>query len=264
MSERPTTRFSIDPAEFAGKRALVTGGTKGIGEAIVDRLTAGGATVATTARSASTNTNRAAVFVQADIGSRTGVDAVVRTVMTRLGGVDILVNNVGGSSAPGGGVLALSDDDWQTALDANLLAAVRLDHAFLPGMLAQKSGAIIHISSIQRRLHLVDPAATAAVRGHARLRGCESGADDLQQGVVQGSRAEGRAREFGRAGIHRDDGGRRSRRPPRRAGGNDRGARASGLDGFTRRDSDRPARSTRRSRGARRVPRVGPGRLDSR
>jgi len=156
MSERPTTRFSIDPAEFAGKRALVTGGTKGIGEAIVDRLTAGGATVATTARSASTNTNRAAVFVQADIGSRTGVDAVVRTVMTRLGGVDILVNNAGGSSAPGGGVLALSDDDWQTALDANLLAAVRLDHAFLPGMLAQKSGAIIHISSIQRRLPLFE------------------------------------------------------------------------------------------------------------
>ena len=156
MSERLASPFSIDPTEFAGKRALVTGGSKGIGEAIVARLTAGGANVATTARSASADINPAMLFVQADIGSRAGVDAVVRGVMERLGGLDILVNNVGGSTAPGGGVLALSDDDWQTALEANLMAAVRLDHAFLPGMLAQKSGVIIHISSIQRRLPLFE------------------------------------------------------------------------------------------------------------
>jgi hypothetical protein len=82
-----------------------------------------------------------ALFVQADISTRAGVDAVVRDVMARLGGLDILVNNVGGSSAPSGGVLALGDDDWPDALNANLLAAVRLDRAFLPGMLAQRSGA---------------------------------------------------------------------------------------------------------------------------
>jgi NAD(P)-dependent dehydrogenase (short-subunit alcohol dehydrogenase family) len=147
---------TFDSSEFAGKRALVTGGTKGIGEAIVNRLAAGGAIVATTARSPSTEPKASALFVQADIGSRTGVDAVVRAVKERLGGVDILVNNVGGSSAPSGGVLALSDDDWQTTLEANLMAAVRLDRAFLPGMLAQKSGVLIHISSIQRRLPLFE------------------------------------------------------------------------------------------------------------
>lgn len=147
---------AFDSSEFAGKRALVTGGTKGIGEAIVNRLAAGGAIVATTARSPSTETKASALFVQADLGSRTGVDAVVRAVKERLGGVDILVNNVGGSSAPSGGVLALSDDDWQTTLEANLMAAVRLDRAFLPGMLAQKSGVLIHISSIQRRLPLFE------------------------------------------------------------------------------------------------------------
>jgi NAD(P)-dependent dehydrogenase (short-subunit alcohol dehydrogenase family) len=148
--------FSFDPTEFAGKRALVTGGTKGIGEAIVRRLAAGGATVATTARSRATDDRAVALFVQADISTRAGVDTVVRDVMARLGGLDILVNNAGGSSAPSGGVLALGDDDWQDALNANLLAAVRLDRAFLPGMLAQRSGVIIHISSIQRRLPLFE------------------------------------------------------------------------------------------------------------
>ena len=147
--------YSVDPAEFSGKRVLVTGGTKGMGEAIVNRLTAGGARVATTARSPSPG-SQAALFIEADVGSRSGVDRVLRDVMDRFGGLDILVNNVGGSSAPSGGVLALTDEYWQRTIDVNLLGAVRLDRAFLPGMLAQGSGVIIHISSIQRRLPLFE------------------------------------------------------------------------------------------------------------
>src|SRR5947207_12423338 len=151
-----TTRFSFDPAEFAGKRALVTGGTQGMGEAIVRRLAAGGATVATTARSPAPGGQAAALFVQADVSTRAGVDTVIRSVLDRLGGVDILVNNVGGSSAPSGGVLALGDADWQHTIDANLFAAVRLDRGLLPGMLERGTGVIIHISSIQRRLPLFE------------------------------------------------------------------------------------------------------------
>jgi len=136
MSKGPAIHFSFDPAEFAGKRALVTGGTKGMGEAIVRRLAAGGATVATTARSPLPESQAVKLFVQADISTRAGVDDVVREVMDRFGGVDILVNNVGGSSAPSGGVLALSDDDWQDTINANLFAAVRLDRAFLPAIVS--------------------------------------------------------------------------------------------------------------------------------
>lgn len=148
--------FPLDPTEFAGKRALVTGGTQGIGEAIAKRLAAGGAMVAITARSAKAEHQKATLFVEADISTRTGVDRIVHDVMDRFGGLDVLVNNVGGSSAPGGGVLALSDDDWQAAIDLNLLGAVRLDRAFLPGMLAQRTGVIVHVSSIQRRLPLFE------------------------------------------------------------------------------------------------------------
>lgn len=147
MSTAAERGFPFDPTEFSGKRALVTGGTKGMGEAIVRRLAAGGATVATTARSPVPEGSRATLFVQADVSTRAGVDQVVRAVMDRFGGVDILINNVGGSSAPSGGVLALSDDDWQETIDANLFAAVRLDRAFLPGMLEQGRGVIIHVSS---------------------------------------------------------------------------------------------------------------------
>src|SRR5258708_8246926 len=146
--------FSFEPTEFAGKRALVTGGTKGMGEAIVRRVAAGGATVATTARSAAADGQAAKLLLQADISTREGVDRVIREVLDHLGGVDILVNNVGGSAAPSGGGLALGDEDWQHAIDTNLFAAVRLDRGLLPGMLKQRSGVIIHISSIQRRLPL--------------------------------------------------------------------------------------------------------------
>ncbi len=58
----------------------------------------------------------------------------------RFKGLDTLINNVGGSSAPGGGALALTDAHWQETINANLFAAVRLDRAFLPSMLEQRSG----------------------------------------------------------------------------------------------------------------------------
>src|SRR6202049_1325693 len=126
-------RFSADPSEFATKRVLVTGGTKGMGQAIVQRLTAAGATVATTARSPLPDGQKVALFVQADVATPEGAEKVVGEVLNRLGGVDILVNCVGGSSAPGGGALALSDEDWQNTIDTNLFAAPRLARRPMPG-----------------------------------------------------------------------------------------------------------------------------------
>ncbi|HEY7786065.1 MAG TPA: SDR family oxidoreductase [Pyrinomonadaceae bacterium] len=167
------TKIQIDANELAAKRVLVTGGTKGIGEAIVKRLRQAGATVVTTARSTPENLESPELFVQADIGTPEGVQKVVKEVIERLNGVDILVNNVGGSSAPSGGALVLSDDDWEQAFNDNLFAAVRLDRAFLPKMLEQKSGVIIHISSIQRTLPLYEAtlayaAAKAALTNYSK------------------------------------------------------------------------------------------------
>src|SRR5688572_33293497 len=140
--------------EFTGKRALVTGGTRGIGAAIVQRLRGAGAMVVTTARSTPHDPPQPELFVAADLSTAEGAAKVVSAVRERLGGVDILVHNVGGSSAPGGGFAALTDDDWQKELDLNLLPAVRIDRGLLPGMIARASGVVIHISSIQRSLPL--------------------------------------------------------------------------------------------------------------
>ena len=175
--------------EFRGKRALVTGGTKGMGEAIVQRLRRSGATVVTTARSVPADLPHPELFVAADISAAEGVGKVLRHVRDQLGGVDILINNVGGSSAPGGGFAALSDDDWQAALNQNLLAAVRLDRGLLPSMLKQGSGVIIHISSIQRRLPLFEAtlayaAAKAGIEGFVRSLAVQLGPQGVRVNAI--------------------------------------------------------------------------------
>jgi len=95
----PNEQQARETADFARKRILATGGTKGVGAAIVKRLASDGATVFTTARSAGDSSDH---FIQADVSTREGADRVIKTTLDRLGGLDILVNSVGGSTAPGG------------------------------------------------------------------------------------------------------------------------------------------------------------------
>lgn len=138
--------------EFRGRRALVTGGTKGVGAAVTARLRKLGVKVLTTARSSSLSGDE--MFVAADAATADGCAAIVDTVHHRLGGVDIIVHVVGGSSAPAGGFAVLDDEQWQKELNLNLLPAVRLDRALLPAMIEQGSGVIVHVTSIQRQMPL--------------------------------------------------------------------------------------------------------------
>lgn len=145
--------------ELEGVRALVTAGTKGIGGAVVALFRELGARVLTTARRRPDSLPDD-LFVATDLATAEGCAAVVRAVEDRLGGVDVIVHVLGGSSAPAGGFAALDDAEWHRALYLNLFPAVRLDRALLPGMLAQGSGVIIHVTSIQDRLPL--PESTTA------------------------------------------------------------------------------------------------------
>jgi NAD(P)-dependent dehydrogenase (short-subunit alcohol dehydrogenase family) len=159
--------------ELSGKIALVTGGTKGAGRAIAERLLQAGATVIITARSAPEEENEKLHFISADLSKAEGSQKVVSEVLSAYGRLDILVNNLGSSSTPAGGFAVLSDEDWVSTLQANLLAPVRLDRGFLPQMIDRKSGVIIHIASIQGKLPLYDStlpyaAAKAALRNYSK------------------------------------------------------------------------------------------------
>ncbi len=159
-SSGSTSACTIDVG-LAGRRPLVTGGTKGIGQAVVTQLQRSGVRVLTTARTRpSADLPEGVTFIEADLACAAGCTAVADAVRLQFGGVDIVVHVVGGSSAPAGGFAALDDDEWQKALDQNLMPAVRLDRALLPGMVSQGSGVIVHVTSIQRELPL--PEATTA------------------------------------------------------------------------------------------------------
>jgi NAD(P)-dependent dehydrogenase (short-subunit alcohol dehydrogenase family) len=142
-----------------GKRTLVTSGTRGTGAATLALFEQLGATVLTTARNKPDALPRAQ-FIAADLTRPEGCAAVAEAVMARLGGVDVIVHMLGGSSSPAGGYQALGDGQWRDELELNLMPAVRLDRALVPGMVARGSGVVIHVTSIQRELPL--PEATTA------------------------------------------------------------------------------------------------------
>lgn len=175
--------------DFKDKRVLITGGTKGMGAATLQLMLERGARVATTARAATSSLPAGVHFIAADLRTRAGTDTVIREALASLGGVDVLINNVGGSTAAAGGALALDDDAWEDALNGNLLAAVRLDRALLPAMVARQYGVIIHISSIQRSLPLYDStlayaAAKAALSNYSKGLSKEFGPQGIRINTV--------------------------------------------------------------------------------
>jgi len=146
--------------ELTGRRALVTAGTKGVGAAVVEVLHDAGATVVATARAIPAKAPTGVHYIAADMTTAAGCATVAQGLLDRLGGIDILVNVLGGSNAPAGGFAALDDEAWTKELDLNLMPAVRLDRALLPSMLVQRAGVIVHVTSIQHELPL--PESTTA------------------------------------------------------------------------------------------------------
>ncbi len=142
--------------ELKGQTTLVTGGTKGAGKAIAERLLSAGATVIIIARNPPEEETPDLHFISADLSTSQGTQKVVEEVVQKFGKLDILINNLGSSETQGGGFAVLTDEDWLHSLQTNLLSPVRLDRAFLPQMIERKTGVIIHIASIQARLPLYD------------------------------------------------------------------------------------------------------------
>ena len=139
------------PADFVGKRVLVTGGTKGIGAAVARRLAEAGADVVVAARTP-VDDPPVGRFARADLATPEGAEGLAEEALGLLGGVDVLVDNAGSMSYAPEGALALTDEDWLRDLNANLLSAVRLDRVLLPAMIERGSGVIVHVASGEARL----------------------------------------------------------------------------------------------------------------
>lgn len=137
----PTTPV---PGEFAGRRALVTGGSRGVGAAVAQRLINSGATVVTSARSRHDETPKGSTFISADIRTAESARRLVDAALEALGGLDILVNNAGAARAHFGGI---PDEEWEDSLAVNLLSAVRVTNAALPALQQAGRASIVNISS---------------------------------------------------------------------------------------------------------------------
>jgi 3-oxoacyl-[acyl-carrier protein] reductase len=137
-----------------GRRGLVTGGSKGLGEAIARELVAEGARVAICSRNEQEVTATAAEvgaeYAQAaDVTDPEQVRDVMARTAQALGGIDFLVNNAGGAHP--GTFEALSDEDWAADLDVKLFSLIRCSREALPHLRAAGSGRIINIGAVYSR-----------------------------------------------------------------------------------------------------------------
>jgi NAD(P)-dependent dehydrogenase (short-subunit alcohol dehydrogenase family) len=148
MATTTTSQSLVTPRDLVGKRALVTGGTRGIGAAVVQRLLDAGAQVVSTARSAPESAPAGATFFAGDVSSDAGAREIAANAVDALGGIDIIINNAAATRTFVDGSLSIPDADWVDALDLNFLSAVRINAALVPAMIERGTGgAIVNLSS---------------------------------------------------------------------------------------------------------------------
>ncbi|MER6852635.1 SDR family oxidoreductase [Streptomyces flaveolus] len=147
-----------------GKTAVVTGASRGIGLAVTKALVAEGVRVVGVARNVTPELKDAgAVPVTADLGTAEGVSAAFDAALTELGGIDLLVNNVGGGDLKVQGFLDTDDEQWAHLIDVNLLSTVRASRIALPSLIERK-GAIVNISTVAAHLPGLGPVAYASAK----------------------------------------------------------------------------------------------------
>ncbi len=192
--------------DLSGKTALVTGGTKGIGQAIAQRLAQAGARVIVSARTQPADGGDGHHFIAADLTQPNDVARLAQQVNEQFGGVDILINNVGGLTTPPGGHSVLTDALWEQELQLNLLSAIRLDRALIPQMQQKKSGVIIHVSSVSGKtalwhLNMAYATSKAALNAYSKALSSELAPQGVRvltvaPGATKTPMMEGFIREF--------------------------------------------------------------------
>lgn len=172
-----------------GKIALVTGGTKGIGKSIAEKLSASGATVVITARTKASDNSNSHHFIAADLTQADSAEKTAKQILEKYGRVDIIVNNAGANLSPGGGFNTLEDEHWLKDWELNFMSVVRMNKALLPTMLEQKEGVIINISTGAAKQPIWDmtmsySSAKAALNAYSKALAHELGPKGIRVNVV--------------------------------------------------------------------------------
>lgn len=142
--------------DLTGRVAVVTGGSKGLGKAMAKAFVDNGADIVITSRHEDelkqtldeilADTDRRGIYRVADMSKRSEAEELAKACLSKMGRVDVLVNNAG-SNIPGA-IDSIKDEDWDRILELNLSSCMALTRALVPGMKERKWGRIIHISSV--------------------------------------------------------------------------------------------------------------------
>jgi NAD(P)-dependent dehydrogenase (short-subunit alcohol dehydrogenase family) len=179
----------VSSATFDGLRAIVTGGSSGLGAAIVGRLREEGARVAIFDRNAPAND--VIDFFEVDVTDDASVQAGVQAFVEAAGGVDIVVNNAGIGAQ--GTVEDNTDEEWRRVLDVNLLGTVRVSRAALPWLRQSAHAAIVNTASIAATAGLPQRALYGASKGAVLTLTLQMAADHVREGIRVNAVAPGTA-----------------------------------------------------------------------
>ncbi|MYV56162.1 oxidoreductase [Streptomyces sp. SID3212] len=132
------------PEEFAGRRVLITGGSRGVGAAAARRLLDAGAVVVTSARGRTDDTPEDSTFIAADLRTADGARGLVEKALETLGGLDVLVNSAGASRVHFG---EIPDEEWEDSLAVNFLSAVRVTTPALAALKEAERASVINLTT---------------------------------------------------------------------------------------------------------------------
>jgi len=166
--------------ELDGLVAVVTGGASGIGFATATELQARGARIAVLDRVTDTVPD-GAFAVECDVASRASVDAAIARVADELGGIDIVVNNVGVSAV--GTVEDADDDEWARVLDLNVVSMARVTAAALPWLRRSDAASVVNLSSVAALNGLPQRAIYSATKGAVMSLTFAMAADHVAEGI---------------------------------------------------------------------------------
>jgi len=168
-------------SDFTDLVAVVTGGASGIGAATAKLLAERGARVAVLDRDVADVDSTAFAAVACDVTSTAAVDAAISDVVSRLGGIDIRVNNAGIGAV--GDVTANGDDEWHRVLDVNVVGIARVTRAAMPHLRESPHAAIVNTCSVVATVGVPQRAVYAASKGAVAALTLAMAADHVADGV---------------------------------------------------------------------------------